>query len=191
MNNSVSLIYRLNTVYSLLIRILYGKHFLERYKSIKEYIPRGASVADICSGDCNLYHYALRGRNNYIGVDMNPSLNKKNRIINDSLPVSDFVIMQGSLYQFFPDHKNMVDKMLKSAKQKVIISEPIINLVSSSNWLISYLSKHTANSAIAPNSFRFTKSLLKNFFRKNYKDLIENTSYAAGGREMLFILRAK
>ena len=65
--------------------------------------------------------------------------------------------MQGSLYQFFPDHKKMVDKMLKSAKQKVIISEPVINLVDSSYGLISYLSKHTANSAIAPNSFRFTK----------------------------------
>ncbi len=199
MNNSVSLIYRLSTVYSLLIRILYGKHFLERYKSIKEYIPRGASVADICSGDCNLYHFALRGRNNYIGVDMNPSLNKKNRIINqtkidvinDPLPISDFVIMQGSLYQFFPDHKKMVDKMLKSAKQKVIISEPVINLVNSNYGLISYLSKHTANSAIAPKSFRFTKSLLNNFFRKNYKDLVENISFAAGGRDMLFILRAK
>ena len=50
----------------------------------------------------------------------------------------------------------MVDKMLKSAKQKDIISEPVINLVDSSYGLISYLSKHTANSAIAPKSFRFT-----------------------------------
>jgi len=51
------------------------------------------------------------------------------------------MVIQGSLYQFIPYQKIIIDKLLTIAKKKVIISEPIINLISSRNKIISTIAK--------------------------------------------------
>jgi hypothetical protein len=114
MKNNVSIIYKSHTLYSVLMRILYGKYFLDRYRDLKSYIPIGDTVLDVCSGDCNLYHFAIKGRNQYTGIDLNISRLKKNKNVNqkqldiiiDPLPKADIIILQGSLYQFLPKSKN-------------------------------------------------------------------------------------
>ena len=199
MTNRVSFVYQSKIIYTLLMKCLYGHHYKYRYRAIAEKIPRGASVTDVCSGDSVLYTRYLKGKNKYTGIDINPltSFNSqwaktiKVDIVKEAIPKADYVVMQGSLYQFIPNHKEIINKMLDSARYKVIISEPVINLVNSKNKIISTIAKYSANPSTGNKKFRFTKSLLNNFFRKNYKDLIENTSFAAGGRDMLFILRAK
>jgi hypothetical protein len=178
---------------------MYGQYYLKRYSHLASIIPSNVSVTDLCCGDSSLYHYALKGKNRYTGMDINPLYNVNDQnckiikadILKDPIPISDYVIIQGSLYQFIPNHKEIINKMLDSARYKVIISEPVINLVNSKNKIISTIAKYSANPSTGNKKFRFTKSLLNKFFRKNYKDLIENTSFAAGGRDMLFILRAK
>ena len=146
MNSNVSLLYKSHTIYSVLIKILYGKYFLNRYRDLRSYIPIGDTVLDVCSGDCNLYHFAIKGRNQYTGVDINISKLKKNKnvnqkqldIINDPIPKADIIILQGSLYQFLPNQKLVIDKLLFNAKKKVIISEPIINIANSENIFIAF-----------------------------------------------------
>ena len=76
-NKNVSLIYKSHTIYTVLIKILYGKYFLNRYRDLRSHIPIGDTVLDVCSGDCNLYHFAIKGRNQYLGVDLNISKLKK------------------------------------------------------------------------------------------------------------------
>lgn len=198
MNNDVSLIYKSHKIYSVLIKLLYGKYFLKRYRELIDYIPKGDTVLDVCSGDCNLYHFAIKGRNQYTGVDINVSGLKKNRninqkqldIIKDPIPKADIVIIQGSLYQFQPNQKKIIDKLLEAAKKKVIISEPIINLANSKNSLIAFIAKYSVNPGTGDATKRFTKSSLNYLFKSNYRNIIETSFTAAGGRDMVYILKA-
>ena len=199
MNSNVSLIYKSHTIYSVLIKILYGKYFFNRYRDLRSYIPIGNTVLDVCSGDCNLYHFAIKGRNQYTGVDLNISRLKKNKnvnqkqldIIKDSLPKADIIILQGSLYQFQPNQKLIIDKLLFKAKKKVIISEPIINIANSENSFIAFIAKYTVNPGTTPRTKRFTKQSLNHFFQLNYNNIIESRLLIAGGRDLVYILNKK
>ena len=99
--------------------------------------------------------------------------------------------MQGSLYQFIPNHKDIIQKMLDSARYKVIISEPIINLVNSKNKIISTLAKHSANPGTGNKKIRFTKESLNVDLHRHFKRNIENIYLIAGGRDMLVVLNAQ
>tara|TARA_B100000519_G_scaffold124391_1_gene107469 strand:- start:697 stop:1320 length:624 start_codon:yes stop_codon:yes gene_type:complete len=196
MNSNVSLIYKSHTIYTILIKILYGKYFLSRYRDLRSYIPPGDTVLDVCSGDCNLYHLAVKGRNQYTGVDLNISRLKKNKniyqkqldIIEDSLPEADIIILQGSLYQFHPNQKMIIDKLLSNAKKKVIISEPIINIANSENSFIAYIAKYAVNPGTGHKTKRFTRQSLDHFFQTYYNKIIESRFLIAGGRDLVYIL---
>jgi len=199
MANRVSLVYQSKIIYTLLMKCLYGHHYKYRYRAIAEKIPRGASVTDVCSGDSVLYTRYLKGKNKYTGIDINPltAFNSqwvkiiKGDIVKEAIPKADYIVMQGSMYQFIPNHKNVLDKMLFSARNKVIVTEPIVNLINSNSRLISFLSKYSVNPGDGHKTKRFTKKTLGHFFNKNYKDLIEDKYRIAGGRDMLYILNAK
>lgn len=130
-----SFIYKNPRIYALFMWFLYGRNYEARFQSIAEEIPDAVELLDVCCGDCALYTWALEGRVSYTGVDINSHFikNAKKQSIKvlpldirvDNLPQSDYVVMQGSLYQFIPLHKQIVDKLLYSASRKVIISEPI------------------------------------------------------------------
>ena len=196
MNSNVSLLYKSHTIYSVLIKILYGKYFFNRYRDLRSYIPIGNTVLDVCSGDCNLYHFAIKGRNQYTGVDINISKLKKNKnvnqkqldIINDPIPKADIIILQGSLYQFLPNQKLVIDKLLFNAKKKVIISEPIINIANSENIFIAFIAKYTVNPGTGHKTKRFTKKSLDYFIQSNYNKIIESRFLIAGGRDLVYIL---
>ena len=181
------------------MKCLYGKHYKYRYRAIAEKIPRGASVTDVCSGDSVLYTRYLKGKNKYTGIDINPltAFNSqwakiiKVDIVKEAIPKADYVVMQGSLYQFIPNHKEIINKMLDSARYKVIISEPVINLVNSKNKIISTIAKYSVNPGTGPTPNRFTKKSLHLFFIKNYKNIIEKMCPIVGGRDMLYILNAE
>ena len=111
MANSVSLVYQSRIIYTLLMKCLYGKHYKYRYSAIAEKILRGASVTDVCSGDSVLYTRYLKGKNK-TGIDINPltAFNSqwakiiKVDIVKEAIPKADYVVMQGSLYQFIPNY---------------------------------------------------------------------------------------
>ena len=178
---------------------MYGKYYKKRYKQLASFIPPNVSVTDLCSGDSALYRFALRGRNKYTGIDINPLFNQNNQnikiikadIIKYSIPTSDYVIIQGSLYQFIPNHKVIIDKMLDIARCKVIISEPIINFVNSKNRIISTIAKYGANPGTGHKNYRFTSKLLKNYIQKYYNGYLENIAFIAGRRDMVIILNAE
>ena len=196
-----SLIYRSPTLYTLFMRFLYGRNYEARLRSVGEEIPDGVEVLDVCCGDCALYTRALRGRVSYTGIDINPSFleNARKRSIKvlpldvriDNLPRSDYVVMQASLYQFIPLHKQLVDKLLYSASRKVIISEPVRNLSDSSNPIISFIARYQANPGTGHKINRFTEETFRTFFGNNYNELIEKFKFTLGGRELMVILNAK
>lgn len=199
-----SFIYRNPYIYTFLMKFLYGgrKYYIKRFKAIGEEIPDGVRVLEVCCGDCSLYTFALKGRVSYTGIDINSrfvkSASKKsinaicmNIVTEDNLLSADYVVMQASLYQFIPKHKQIVDKLLDSASTKVIISEPIRNLSTSNNPIISFIAKKTTNPGTGSKPFRFTEETFRAFFRNNYNELIEKFKFVPGGRELIVILNIK
>jgi hypothetical protein len=196
-----SFIYKGPRIYSLLMRFLYGRNYKARFQSISQEIPDGVKVLDVCCGDCALYTRALKDRISYTGIDINPSFIKNANklsvnmlpldIMNDNLPGSDYVIMQASLYQFIPFHKQIVDKLLDSASSKVIMSEPVKNLSDSTNPFISFIARYSANPGTGHKIERFTEETFTTFFKDNYGELIEKFKFIPGGRELMVILNAK
>ena len=193
-----SIIYRYPALYKVLIVFLYRNKYRARFEAIAEWVPDGSSVLDVCCGDCSLYTVALKGKCNYTGFDSSPEfvsfgLGRGIHILQgdisvDPLPQSDIVVIQGSLYQFFPDHGYVLDRLLSCAKQTVIISEPIRNVSESQSRLASWL----AHRFVPSNNmnYRFSKDSLLEFIDKQYSKSVETIEIIDGGRDAIVVLRA-
>ena len=164
-------------IYHLLMRALYGEYFRTRYKAIAELIPDHASVTEVCAGDCYLFRNYLKKKNvKYLGLDINSSFvryGQRNNIpilqhdlFTDEVPPADYVIIHASLYQFMPNHEFVVRKLLAAAKSVLLIAEPIRNLSSSQNPLISFIAKYSANPGKDHTVHRLNKETLITFFQK-------------------------
>jgi ubiquinone/menaquinone biosynthesis C-methylase UbiE len=67
-----SLIYQNSITYEILMLILYGRGYWERYRIIAELIPQGSSVLDLCCGPATRFHrYLKRKAVCYTGLDIN------------------------------------------------------------------------------------------------------------------------
>ncbi len=197
MTGKSSLIYSNPILYQLVMRFLYGSHFEDRYRALSEEIPGEASVIDLCCGDCYLYlHYLKQKKVNYLGLDLSPKLVAwaKARGIQaclfdvwkDPIPPADIIIMQASLYHFLPHADQVVGRMLASARQKVLISEPIQNLSSSPNPLlaaIGRLATHPGPKSQPYSGHRFDQQSLIELFSAT--QTLSRYFYIPGGREMV------
>jgi SAM-dependent methyltransferase len=194
-----SLVYRNPLVYEGIIRVLYGRHYAARYRTIAELIPPGSSVLELCCGPGVLHARHLRPKGvEYTGLDINCLfLARVNRhggrgLIWDlhsdrPLPPADSVIMQGSLYQFLPDPTPVVRRMLRAARERVIIAEPIRNLANSRLPLLAALAGRQTDAGLGARPRRFTETALDDFFivlgsRPSRWFLIP------GGREKVYVL---
>lgn len=181
-------------IYHYAMRFLYGKNFYARYKELLALLPDHANVIDVCSGDCYLNKFLTEKYINYVGLDVNPKfvryalkrgINAKVFDIMDSqVPQAEYVIMQGSLYQFIPDHRKILEKLLRAAKKAVIIAEPIKNVAMNKDSFILLLARMATrvNGKYFPN--RFTKKELLNLFNEYNADQIREID---GGRELIGI----
>jgi hypothetical protein len=190
-------------LYNLLIRFLYQKNFNERYQIVAENIPQNSSVVDVCAGDAYLYsHYLKKKSIRYIAVDNSPNFVKwgerKNidyrnlNVYKDDLPNADFILMMGSLFQFIPNEKQIVQKMISSSKKAVIITEPISNLSSSHVGLIAKLANSFTTPFEAPASYspsRFNKNSFEEFL--HLFPGFQHSRVIAGGREMIAVFKGE
>ncbi len=157
-------------IYEIVTKILYNKNYVKRYKEIgKE--AKDLEVLDLCCGDCKLSNFIR----NYRGIDFNKNfveaINKKNinielrDISSQNIPKSECIIMQGSLYQFIPNHEKIIKRILNESIKKAIISEPYINMASSKNRILAFIGKlFTKTSKM--HEKRFTKKELIVLFKK-------------------------
>ena len=147
-NGGPSPIYSNPTLYHYFMRLLYRKNFNARYQVIAEEIPERISVVDVCAGDAYLYsNFLIKKSIRYTALDNSPHFlswaQKKGidyykvNVLCDEIPKGDIVVMMASLYQFIPKEKELLQKLISSARQKVIISEPISNLSSSPIGIIA------------------------------------------------------
>ncbi|MEU4345475.1 class I SAM-dependent methyltransferase [Nocardia sp. NPDC023852] len=196
-----SLIYRNGTVYEVLMRALYGRHYTARYRAIAELIPEGASAIDLCCGPATLYTRYLRRKSVvYTGLDLNERFVARvveaggrgevwNLRSDDALPPADYVIMQASLYHFLPEPRPVIDRMLAAATKQVIIAEPVRNLATSNNPVLATIGKRFTDAGDGEQAHRFTEQTLDEFFAE-YGPRVVRQSLIAGGREKLYVLTA-
>ena len=185
------------------MRLLYGRHFEARYAAIAAEVSDGASVVDVCCGDCYLYLAYLRHKSvRYLGLDLSPQLVQWARrrqvearqfnVWQDELAHGDVVIMQASLYQFLPQAKWVVNQLLSAARQKVIITEPIRNVSSSGNpWIATVGHRLTVpgGADAAYSGQRFDRKSLTELFESF--ETFERSWLIPGGREMVGVFRGQ
>jgi hypothetical protein len=199
---AIPTIYAHPPLYQLVMRLLYGEHFRGRYEAIAAEIPDGSRVVDVCMGDAALYLRCLKSKSiSYIGLDRSLAMVRWARkrgidarqfdITRAQPPNCDVAVIQASLYQFLPDAKPVVEKLLDAAREKVIVSEPVVNLSTSGNPWISALSRRLTNpDPSRPSSGdRFDQGHLDEFFRSFGS--FERSFRIAGGRECVGIFRGQ
>ena len=191
-----SLVYWHPRLYEGAMRLLYGRHYRARYAEIAQRVELGASVVDLCCGDCRLYTQELNGlAGSYQGLDFNAQFVRHARKLGipaqlwdfrrDPIPEADVIVLQGSLYQFMQDHVEVIERMLVAARHTVIIAEPIRNFASGSSVVVSWVAKRMANPGTRPMPMRFTEGALKELFRRFP---VREWVAIAGGRELLGVL---
>ncbi|NNH75332.1 class I SAM-dependent methyltransferase [Nocardia uniformis] len=197
---STNLIYRHGTVYELLMRGLYGRHYRARYRAVASRIPGGADVLDLCCGPATLYTRHLRGNSvRYTGLDLNERFIARLERAGASgqvwdlhsetpLPAADYVVMQASLYHFLPDPEPVIDRMLAAARHGVLIAEPVRNLTASDNRVLAGIGSRFTDPGDGEQPRRFTEETLDELFR-GYPEHVEERTLIAGGREKLYVLR--
>jgi hypothetical protein len=198
---SESLVYRSPTVYDAVMHVLYGRHADARLAAVAELVPPHASVVELCCGTCRLYRDHLCSRHvDYLGLDLNPrfveaarrtGVRAAVRDIGDGapLPSADVVVIQASLYHFLPEPEGIVDRMLAAARSRVIVSEPVRNLSTSSLGLVAALARRSADPGTGVGERRFDEPSL-DLFMCRYDGIVERKFAIPGGRDKVFVLDA-
>lgn len=175
-------------IYSFFIRMSYRKNYAERYKAIRDLIEDDSSLIDVCCGDCRVYTFLKDKKVDYLGLDYNSFFIKwahkrgiKARVFDiykDELPTSDYILFQGSLYQFIPEHNNILQKLVNAMSKYLIISEPVENKAHSKSKIISFVAQMLNNPGDGNKRFRFTVNTLKEALIPFQKNIIKEFSVA-------------
>ncbi len=112
----------------------------------------------------------------YRGVDINPTFVKHavrrglDVVCKDigayDIPKTECILIHNSLYQFYPQHEALIARALASATEKLIISEPVVNLSSSSNRLIAALARRLTSMGGSVSTKRFNRGEAEDIFQR-------------------------
>jgi trans-aconitate methyltransferase len=196
---SASPIYRSAALYELAMLALYRRHRDERLRTVAELVEPGASVIEACCGPGALYTRWLRERGvSYVGLDVSEAFVRRLRRrgvdarlwdLREArpLPSADYVVMQGSLYQFLPDARAVVERLLAAAREAAIVVEPVRNVAAgpAGAWLAARLT----DAGAGPERARFDEASLEALFAP-YGGRVARRLSVAGGRELGFVVRA-
>jgi hypothetical protein len=186
--------------YELAMRLLYGRGFEDRYGAIRDVVPAGASVVDVCAGDCRVFAKYLRGHvGSYLALDANAGFvaaaarrgNSARQLDarRDPIPEADVVLLQASLYQFMPNHAALVDRLAASARKLLVIAEPVRNLAQSPNPLLAWIGRRSTKAAGADCALRFDEPLFDRFMTERFAGRVAASRLIANGREKLYCIR--
>ena len=155
-------------IYQLAMRVGYGHGYNDRYKKVSEEIGE-LEVLDVCCGDAKIASY-LPDTKKYHGIDFNSRFVEYARkrglsvqfgnVRSQAIPAAECVLMQGSLYHFFPSHRDILRCLIQAATVKVIISEPVHNVSASKNALMRNIARIATKTAAGFHEKRFSKGEL-------------------------------
>ena len=108
----------------------------------------------------------------------------------EPLPTADVAIIQASLYHFLPDADQIIERMLTAALDRVIVSEPIRNLSTSSIPGVALLGRRAADPGVGGHDERFTEATLDQLLAR-HRDRTLAAFTIPGGREKVYVLAAQ
>lgn len=169
----MDIVYGHPATYRLIEKLIYGSSYRYHYEALAREI--GASeLLELCCGDCQILDFYRGG--SYRGVDINPTfvehavrrgLDVVCRDIGTyDIPKAECILMHNSLYQFYPQHEALIARALQSATEKLIISEPVVNLSSSSNRLVASLARRLTNMGGSVSTKRFNRGEVEDIFQR-------------------------
>ena len=186
------------------MRVLYGRGYDDRFRALADLVPDGSSALDVCCGPGTLFRRYLRHKRvRYTGLDINAGFVARvsasgadgllwNLEEIRPLPRAEYVIMQASLYHFLPDARSVVERMMRAAEKRVLIAEPIRNIVSSDVPVLAALARKLSNPGTGDQPHRFDEARLDALLEPfTNRGLVLQARLIAGGREKLFVLNAE
>lgn len=166
--------------YRFIEKVLYGRNYRRHYEALSREIG-DLSLLELCCGDCQIVDY-LQG-NTYQGLDINQRFvdhaRKKGLRVSlqdvtvAEIPETECILIHNSLYQFFPHHERLIRRAFESTQKKLIISEPVINLASSKNKVVSFIAKRVTRAGEGTSSKRFNRKEMEDIFDKHHADKIK------------------
>lgn len=193
--NDFGKLYNFPFFYTSAMRAQFGKNYKDRYLAIAKLIESKSDVVDVCCGDCALFKSLKDKDVKYLGLDISSAFVNKALRNNiqaslfdlriDSVPNAEYVVLQGSLYQFKNPHL-IVRKLYDACKKRLIISEMIKNSIASCGFIKNPLSKmiipYFVNTENADNLFRFDEN--------NFKNLLKayNPKYIKAGNDLIAVI---
>ena len=184
-------------IYNSALSILYGgkARAKERFFRIANEVEESDVVVDLCAGNSYLLDALKNKVIDYQAYDVNARFVKalKRRGVSAyccdvgkiDIPKADVIVMASALYHFHPNCAQILDRMLVSARKKVILVEPVRNIVNSSNCFLSAFAKKAGQIGNDEIPYRFDLDdldrLLESLKVPNHSELI------SGGRDMLVV----
>lgn len=195
-----SLVYRSSLIYETVMLLLYRKHYWARQRVIAGLVPNGSEVLDVCCGPGLIFDRFLRKNQvKYTGIDLNERFVK--RVIaaggqafaldvksGGKLPACDVAIMQASLYQFLPDARGVIELLRQTARDKVIVAEPVQNMANSSFAALRWIAKRNTDPGTGVVAQRFNSQSFHDL-AKSFGNDLESLFELPGGREMCMVIR--
>lgn len=174
---------------------LYRSGFSSRYETVASLIEPGSTVVEPCMGDGYLYLKHLRPMGvRYVGLDINERFVRYARrrqvdahvhdVRRDTVPIGDFIVLQGSLHQFMRDPFAIIHRLQLSARKKLIISEPVRNLVVSGNRLVASVARALIDPDV-DHGARFSQQTFVDLCRQ--APGFETTVSTPSGRDMVAV----
>lgn len=188
-------------IYNTALSILYGGkgRARERFFRIANEIEEFDVVVDLCAGNSYLLDALQNKEIGYQAYDVNARFVKalKRRGISAhccdigkiTIPKADVIVMASALYHFYPNCAQILERMLASARKKVILVEPVRNFVNSSNWILSAIARKAGQIGNDEIPYRFDfddlDRLLESLKVSNQSELISD------GRDLLVVFNLK
>lgn len=190
------ILYNFPHAYSFFMRLIYGKNYHARYINIAKIIKPGSSIIDVCCGDCALYSYLKEKNVTYIGLDISPAFIwnalKKNiqarlfDLRSNEVPSTDYVVLQGSLYQF-SDPEKILKKLYSASRNSLIISETTHTIAGNSFFAKTFLTSLGSYIVNTENKEtpRFDKTRIKKLLS------LYNPHYIENEKEIIAVIKKK
>lgn len=171
------------------MKILCDEGFEKKYDHLKKEIA-DFKVLDIGCGDCYLSRYVPKEQ--YAGLDINKTfvLAARKRGLDarvfdlryEPIPEADVIVLSNVLHQLYPEHELILERVIKSARKKAIICEPVHHIASSKNRFVSWFARKMNDPGYGSPVKRLSKEELIALFEK-----YQVTKVEIAGREAIAV----
>ena len=131
---------------------LLDPHAADDLRLVAGAIESGSEVLDLCCGDAAIAPLLLAKGCSYVGLDLNERFVESGRARGLDIrrwdgktlelpEEADVVCILSSLYQFIPNERVLIEEMIRHARRKAIVSEPVKNWTTSESALLRRLGR--------------------------------------------------